>query len=160
MSFDDIKSYSKSDFKALISSKIRKKAHSFLKDLQASHTKTKNLEFSNNMKSYLISTDLSLIEKQMLFKLKCKVVKCKGYYKTMYTDLRCIFFCELPNTIDDVEHYYNTCKYLSTNPKFKTQLETLTYSDLHGDLIKQITLIEFRAQPQTSRIELNFISNF
>ena len=142
LSFQDIQNHSKSEFKSLVSSKIRKKANIFLHSLQDTHSKTRNLQIGTKMSDYLLSTNLSLLEKQTLFKLRCKVVKCKAYYKTMYqNDLECSF-CELPDTTDSIEHYFDTCKYLSTNEKFKTQFQSLRYSDLYGELPKQIEFVK------------------
>ena len=121
---------------------ILKCSRLYLYEVQQRQSKTRNLTIENKMKEYLVSNRMSLVEKQTLFKLKCRIESVKNNYKRMYSnDLTCIF-CVKPSSIDSFEHYLETCEYFMTHDKFRTKIKHLSYMDLFGNLDAQIRLVK------------------
>ena len=109
------------------------------------------MTIENKIKSYLVSPDLSLIEKQHIFKLKCRIENTKNNYKSLYgTDLSCVF-CMFPDTIESFEHYIETCTYFKTHKIFKTKILHVCYNDIHGDLDAQTRVVKLWLDIQEER---------
>ena len=79
------KSNSKNLFKKIIKTKIRKNALINLNILKGKHSKVKDIEYENlSMQAYLSDKRFSSKEKQLLFKLRTKMIDVKGNFKNMY----------------------------------------------------------------------------
>ena len=149
LSFEEITSYSKFQFKKLVHSKLSIISKECLRNQQRAHSKTKFLQVHDKIKSYLTSHKLSFPEKQTLYKLRCRVENVKNNYKSMYNDLKCIFCREL-NSIDCIEHYLN-CIYLSRHKTFASQLQNSCYSDLFKDIDSQVRFVKLWIEIEKER---------
>ena len=140
MSFKDIGSLSKPRFKQIVKRKISECAQNYLSEVQQTQSKTRNLTVGNKIKEYLISNKISLMEKQTLYKLRCRVENVKNNYKSLYkNDLKCIF-CESDNSIDSFKHYLETCVVLKSHDKISNKIKNLSYIDLFGNFDDQVSL--------------------
>ena len=140
LSFKEISNLSKFQFKKIIHSKLSIASKECLRKQQNTHTKTKFLQFQDKIKSYLISHKLTFIEKQTLYKLRCRVENVKNNYRALYHDLKCVF-CREENTIDCVDHYLK-CNYLSKHKLIGPKVRNASYSDLFNDIDLQIRFIK------------------
>ena len=71
---DKIKNMKKAEFKNLVNSKIREAAHSYLLQKKDMLSKLKNLSSDYQLKEYLQTDCLSTSEKQLLFKLRTRMI--------------------------------------------------------------------------------------
>ena len=140
LSFDEIASLDKPTFKKIVKRKIFRCSQQFLSEVQQKQSKTLNLTIANKIKGYLISNKISLIEKQTIYKLRCRIENVKNNYKSMYkNDLTCAF-CASPNSIDSYKHYLETCAYFQSHQKFSSKIKNLRYMDLFGNFDNQVCL--------------------
>ena len=110
-----------------------------------------NLAIGTKISQYLITSKLSLIEKQYIFKLKCRIEHVKNNYKSMYlNDLNCVF-CKDKNSVDSVKHYLETCSYFETNINFQAKVMHISYADIFGDVNAQIRIVKLWLQIEEER---------
>ena len=125
LTFDEISSLSKHQFKKIVKSRVFQKAKEYLFEIQQNHSKTRNLVIGDKIKKYLLSFDISLKMKQTIFKLQCKMEDTKENYKTFYiNDMSCTF-CEKQHTIDSFKHYLEECLYFRTNVTFRNKVHNI-----------------------------------
>ena len=86
---------------------------------------------------------LSLLEKQTLFKLRCRMVHVKSFFKSSHKDdMKCVF-CENSNSCDSIEHYIDEpCQYLIQNHIFKQKLKNVTIGDIYGTIDQQTRFVK------------------
>ena len=93
---EEIKSFSKDQFKRLVWSKVEIYAAKKLEELRVSHSKTQNLKFDGfHPAKYLLSKNLSREEVQTLFKLRNRMVNVKGNFSNGYKDNMWCKTCQL-----------------------------------------------------------------
>ena len=116
--------------------------------------KLSNWWLTKKLKEYLVSPKLSFREKQTLFKLKANVVNVKSNYKSMHlNDMSCVF-CELPNSVDCVEHYLQQCSYLSKHNKLKTEISFVNHKDIFGSIDEQLRFVRLWLNIEDERSKL------
>ena len=71
----------KQKFKKLVNNKLKQLSDEYLFSLQQSHTKSRNIFNSKNIKHYLISNELSLEDKTSLFQLRTRMCDVKHNFK-------------------------------------------------------------------------------
>ena len=100
---EEIKSMKKSKFKSLVKDRIKEAAHSYLVQKKEGLSKLNNLTSDFSFKEYLASDLISTTEKQLLFKLRTRMIHVKGNYSSMYKD---DISCDLCNTnsVESQEH--------------------------------------------------------
>ena len=151
LSFNQIASYSKTRFKLLVKKKIFECSQDYLFDIQQKHSKTRNLVLSDKIKPYLISPNISLVLKQTIFKLKCRVEHVKTNYKSMYSnDLTCLF-CGDPNSVDSLEHYIESCFHFKTDQRFHSKIKGVKYVDLFHDVDAQVRVAKLWIEIEEQR---------
>ena len=91
---EEIVNTKKSKFKAMIKKKIKPKSDEFLIEIQAKHSKSINLEISDEPQVYLTSEELNLDEKRLLFKLRSRMIDIKNNFKSKYKGNLLCTFCD------------------------------------------------------------------
>ena len=126
---DELRRMSEYRFKKLIKEQIQLKVMGHLFALQNKHSKSEKLVFKGSMQPYLISSDLSTQNKQILFKLRSKMLKIKSNYSSMYRNNMQCSLCEQVGTIENEEHLL-VCSRLTDHPSLKDDIGTVQYSDV------------------------------
>ena len=81
---------SKFKFKQIVKEQITQKACEYLTELQMKHSKSLFLHQESSMKEYLTTDQLTVAQKQLLFKLRSRVTPNKSNYKNKYkNDMSC-----------------------------------------------------------------------
>ena len=78
---DQVEKLTKIQFKEIVMEKIRERCDDYLLQLQIKNKKTKMLRLSNEAKEYLTTDELTVQEKQLLFKLKVRMLDIKCNFK-------------------------------------------------------------------------------
>ena len=87
--FDEISEIPKVTFKNIVNSKVKQKALNFLRNEQQTHSKSKNLHYSDlKLQDYLMS-GLSIKEKSFIFLARSRMLNVKCNLKVGRTDLLC-----------------------------------------------------------------------
>ena len=128
LEFDEeaFKSLKKDRFKALVKDKIRNAAHSYLLEKKGQLSKLDNLSSDYSLEDYLSSHRLSILEKQLLFRLRTRMVDVKCNYPSMYkSDLSCSL-CDT-KSMENQEH-------ILVCPSLKVQSNTkIQYKDIFSE---------------------------
>ena len=156
MEFEDntIKNMKKAEFKKLVNSKIREAAHSYLLQEKERLSKLKNLSSEYQLKEYLQTNRLSTSEKQLLFKLRTRMIPVKCNFPSMYKDDLSCRLCN-SNTNESQEHVL-FCPGLVTH----TNEDSVKYMDIFDqDLDKQVKAVKYwNLLLKTRAIKLNEIN--
>ena len=91
---EEIMKTKKSKFKAIVKKAIRIKSNNYLLELQSKHSKSKHLEILDEPTEYLISEELTLVEKRLLFKLRSRMIDIKENFKFKYSENLLCSLCE------------------------------------------------------------------
>ena len=70
LSESEIKVMKKDKFKRLVNMKVKQLSDEYLIDLQQSHKKSRNIYVTENIKKYLISEEITLEQKRLLFQMR------------------------------------------------------------------------------------------
>ena len=148
---EDIKLMKKSKFKTLVKEKIRGAAHCYLIEKKESLSKLKNLSSEFNLKEYLLTDKLSTSEKQLLFKLRTRMIPVKGNFSSMYKDDLSCHLCNM-NLKESQEHLLS-CSFLT----HVNEGSSVEYLDIyHTNLEKQIRAVKhWSILLKTRTIKLN-----
>ena len=85
-----MKNLKKDKFKVLVKNKVRNAAHTYLIEKKEKLSKLANLSSDYTFKDYLGSHRLSITEKQLLLKLRTRMIDVKANYPNLYkSDLVC-----------------------------------------------------------------------
>ena len=141
LTFDQISEMTRATFKQVVMHKVRMKAYSYLSQIQATHSKTKNLTFGRKPQLYLNCSELTLEEKRLLFLLRCESNFCKNNYRMKYQNDMSCFFCQDTNSLDSVPHYIR-CNVLNSKPGLQDRLSFLQPSDIYDTLEKQVNFVK------------------
>ena len=71
----------RANFKSLVNRSLREAVKKHLKSLKELHSKSKGLDEKLQVQPYLHSNEMSLQEKQLLFKLRTYTYDCKANFK-------------------------------------------------------------------------------
>ena len=87
---EKIKNMSKIKFKQLVQEKLQLKVTAYLIGLQNKHSTSERLNIKPKIQEFLISEEMSLLEKKFLFKLRSKMLRIKSNFKSIYeNDMKC-----------------------------------------------------------------------
>ena len=91
LTLDHIARMSKNQLKAILRVAVKKEAFKYLSDIQAGHSKTKNLRYSSlQLQPYLSSQRSTTIQqKAMLFKLRTRMIDVRDNFKSGSANLLC-----------------------------------------------------------------------
>ena len=141
LSFQEIKQMKRGYFKQLVDKRIKYITKCYLTKVQSEHSKTSNLIYSDKPQPYLLSDRLTLLEKQTLFKLRCKVNICKESFKSSHLNDMKWVICDKPNTYDSVQHYIH-CEVLIGSADLQPDIKHIRYEDLFSNLESQVRFIK------------------
>ena len=137
---EQIKQLSKNNFKNIVKDKTKKKAMEYLENLQLKHKKSSKLTQSLKMQPYLVNDQLTTLQKQLLFKLKCNMTPNKLSYKSQYiSDLSCRL-CRDPNSEESLEHLL-LCSFTNNHPNL-TQIPKVKIDDIYGTIKQQVQALK------------------
>ena len=117
LEMEQMKTMKKSSFMGIIKEEIRAKTLRNMEKIKQYHTKVKNIEYKEmKIQKYLLpnSCKMTKEEAQMIFKLRCRVVKVKNNLKGMFDDLQCRACGREEET---QEHITIHCKKLNNNKR-------------------------------------------
>ena len=134
---DEIKNMKKEKFKKFVKEKIRNLSNAYLLDLQQSHSKSGNILITENIKHYLISEELSLEQKRMLFLFRNQMCDVKTNYKTFY---KSNMKCRLCDKYEESELHLLLCDQV-INEDLKKEVCKVSASDVWRTVAKQKTAI-------------------
>ena len=87
---EELKSFKQEQFRIMVKKRITIAAGKYLENIRNSHSKTKNLKFTEfKPANYLLSKNLSADEVRTLFKLRTRMINVKGNFETGQTNLWC-----------------------------------------------------------------------
>ena len=137
MSFADIKKQSKENFKNIVKNKIQIAAFEYLRNIQATHSKSKQIQYKSlELQSYLKSgNDMTIQEKCFVFQARSHCVQVKCNFKVGLSDLR----CRQCGTEDEIQEHIMTCKALVDNSISNQNIPE--YCEIFGDDPMKITII-------------------
>ena len=138
--FDErkVKAMTKEDYKHCIKKKIQIAAFEYLRKLQETHSKIRNIAYSKlEIQNYMKSPIFSDEEVNTLHALRSRAIDCKANYKSMYKDED--FLCTLCRLENCDQKHILECKVLLDT--FKTEEisnHNIVYEDIfHKEVTKQ-----------------------
>ena len=114
---------------------------SYLVTLQNKHTKFENLNLETKMQNYLTSSELSLSQKKMLFRLRSKMLKIKANFSAFHNDVLTCSLCGDINSCETEMHLLS-CPKLMEDKNLKTDMEKVSYMDVFGKIVEQKKAVE------------------
>ena len=151
ISESEMKNMKKTSFKSLVKDKIRSSAHSYLVQKKESLSKLNNLTTDFSLKEYLSTDKLSTTEKQLLFKLRTRMIPVKGNFSSMYKEDMSCRLCNL--NLTESQELLLSC----TSLTHANESSSIKYLDIfHPNLEKQISAVKhWNMLLKTRTIKLN-----
>ena len=118
--------------------KIRQLSNEYLVSLQQSHTKSGQICITENIKQYLISEEISLEEKRLLFQGRNRICDLKTNYKTKYShNMR----CRLCDQQEESELHLMMCDEI-LDEQLVTEVNKISLCDVWSTHSKQISAVK------------------
>ena len=134
--FDEISEIPKVTFKNIVNSKVKQKALNFLRNEQQTHSKSKNLHYSDlKLQDYLMS-GLSIKEKSFIFLARSRMLNVKCNFKVGRTDL----ICSKCGLEDEEQEHLLSCTALKENSLVSSDYVP-KYSDIFSNDSKKLEMI-------------------
>ena len=134
---ETIKNMKKAKFKKLVNDRIREASYSYLILKQEGSSKLVNLPLRYNIKEYLSTSRLSTSEKQLLFKLRTRMIQVKCNYPSLYKDDLSCHLCDTKS--DESQEHIFSCPSLAT----VSNMDNVEYMDIFNlNLDKQISAVK------------------
>ena len=140
LSDEEIQSLSQYKMSKLVKSKIREQADKYLLRLRDKHVKTEKLFPIPKVNEYLISEELSTVEKRLLFKLRISMIPLKGNFSNAHRDVQCDL-CNEDDSEENQKHLLQ-CSFLLNHPKLKSVIKTIKYDDIFENLQSQVKAVK------------------
>ena len=136
-----IKEKSTRTYKKEVKEKIRKAALKELNDKKENHSKVKVIEYNNfTLQPYLSDSRFSMRDKQLLFKLRTKMLDVKANFKGMYPEnLHCNICNE--DIVQNQEHLLN-CQIIVDNCSELFDNINVEHDDIYGHVDKQLSVVK------------------
>ena len=130
----------KDKFRNLVKSGIDNLCFEYLTKLQAKHSKSQNLEFSDQMQDYLVNQNTTVNGKKLLFLLRTRMFNVKSNFKHSYTDL----LCSLCGQEEETQSHLLVCDEITQEVDFQniTAKYKISYNDIFGSPYKQTEAIK------------------
>ena len=99
-----------------------------------------NLVRGKHMQDYLVTDQLTLKEKRLLYCLRVRMVQCKYNYKQKYRadDL----LCPICGNHPDSQQGIFSCPSIFSDEKIIEEAQGIEYDDIYGTLPKQIVAVK------------------
>ena len=113
LTFDQIKTIPKEQFKKLVKEKVKIRSFEFLTRIQATHSKSKNIVYKNlGLQTYLgPDSPLTIKEKSLIFSARARMLDVKANFKVGRTDLN----CRKCNKSEETQRHLLECSELNDN---------------------------------------------
>ena len=138
MDFESIKNTSKITFKKLVKEKVRLTAFNYLIEIQKSHSKAKNVTYSElKMQEYLTpKNSMTIKEKCFIFAARTRMIDIYGNFKQGKTNILC------RKCLSEVEEQIHLldCPALNDNSIMNARYLPV-YEDIFGDNMAKIEII-------------------
>ena len=85
LTMNEISKIKRSKFRKIVNSHIRETAKCYLINLKSQHSKLDGLSDSYGLEKYLLCSNISTEEKQVLFKFRTRMVAVKSNFKNQIT---------------------------------------------------------------------------
>ena len=152
---NSIKNLKKTRFKEIVKSKLRNSAHTYLLEKKEKLSKLDHLSSDYSLKDYLTSHKLSIKEKQILFKLRTRMIDVKANYPSMYKQELFCSLCE-SKSIENQQHLLdcpslkiNSCTQIQYSDMFSENIEKQIEAAKHWNNVLKIREIKLKIK-QTS----------
>ena len=93
LSESEIRAMKKIKFKSIVTSSIVEVAKQYLISLKNKHKKSEGLSASDKIQDYLITSQLTTEEKQLLFQLRTRSYDCKANFRNLYNNQLACSIC-------------------------------------------------------------------
>ena len=122
-------------FRKLVKKGVNKLSEEYLLKMIEKHSKTSKLYPSEKMQSYLMSLDLTVAEKKMLFLLRSRMYPVKNNFQNGHNDLQCSL-CQ--KALESQEHLL-VCEGIVNEKELKNAIinRKISYEDIFGSQNKQ-----------------------
>ena len=138
LSESEIQLMKKHNFKRLVSDKMKQLSDEYMINLQQSHTKSNKIYITENIKQYLMSDQLSLEEKRLLFQIRNRTCDVKTNYRQLYSNN---MLCRLCAKQDESEFHLMMCAEV-VDEQLKCELKNIDVSDVWKSFAKQKSAIK------------------
>ena len=130
---NEISQMKRTKFKSIVNEGVREAARKYLLESKESHSKSSSISNDLKLQQYLQCKELSLNEKQLLFRLRTYTYECKANFPHQYLNDNTCLLCKA----EDSQEHLLQC--IAAND-IKTQ--NLKHSDIFGPLKSQINLVK------------------
>ena len=93
------------------------------------------------MQSYLKSSEISTLNKQILFKLRTKMLNIKANFSSVNKNNLLCSLCKDMSTTENEEHLL-VCSVLANHPKLKDDIGQVKFEDVFSDEQKQFRAVK------------------
>ena len=132
---EQIKNYSKEQFRNLVRSRIEINAGKHLEGIRLSHSKTEKIKFQGfKPAKYLLSKCLTRAEVQTLFKLRTRMVQVKANFANGHKD---DMWCRLCLLFSETQQHLLECPVIRANLKNTISFQELDIEMVHGTISNQ-----------------------
>ena len=146
-----LKNVKKNKFKKILKEKILQKSFQYLKNISDNQSKLSYNSYKKlRIQDYLISTKFSNHEKELLIKLRTRMVDVKDNFKQKYEDN---MSCDLCGEYENQQHLLE-CKTLIENCKSLYDDSTIRYEDLFSTVNKQLSAVKLFTEVLQTRQKL------
>ena len=138
---------SKTEYKRKIKSLIQSAALQYLNKVKLSHRKLDLVSYTQlKIQPYLVSSQLSNMEKELLYSLRSHCHKSKHNFKKLHgRDILCSLGC---SEIEDQNHIFTNCRPVISKLEIT---QPVAYRDIFGPLNEQIKTISSLMNIETTR---------
>ena len=148
-----IQDISDQKFKILIKDKIRKAAFQYLFNLKESHSKVSMIEYKKyKIQDYLCNSNFKMEEKQLLFKLRSKMLNCKENFRSMYISDQCDI-C-MSGATQTQRHLLEDCQPIISACDDITENVVVEHDDIYGTVDQQLKVVRLYAKVLSTREKL------
>ena len=154
LSDEEISQISKQQFRKIVKSKILKAAFLFLKTLQKTHSKMKNIEYDSfDIAPYLSSPIFNNKNRTLLLALRTRTVQgIRNDFRGLYPSNRCPLECGEIDTIENILSCSVLKKHHRSN---ETTTTTIKYEDIFSkDITRQQKVTELYSQLLNTRSKI------
>ena len=140
----------KHKFKKMLKQKLYEKASNFLYKLKEKHSKTEKLN-TYGLQNYLVSQDLSIREKKLLFSLRTRMFHVKTNYKKKYEfNMQCSLCDDNPES--ESEKHLLKCTKILSNLSDPIEVQNANYEDIFSsNLEDQVKITQIFTKVVKSR---------
>ena len=135
MSDEEISLMKKEKFKNLVNSRIKVLSTEYLENLKNSHSKSKNIYLSEEIKDYLVDEEITVEEQKLLFLLRWRMFPVKSNLKNNHEDL----LCSLCSKCEEEQSHLLECEEIVKSDELCNMMgrSVVKYKDIYGPISKQ-----------------------